>query len=178
MWFMVVSKKVLYWESEDKRKFLEVPQLLTQGCVLNIWGFPQMRATPNGWFVREILFKWMIWIDLGVPSIYGTPHMSTHPDTSCMSSGLRHIMPYLHGTTFVTFVDSVSGMADLASCEERSGEKKSAPLQWIVVMVTSGNLNYWLVNGCHEFCIFPLILGCDYHPNWLIFFTGVETTNQ
>ena len=41
----------------------------------------------------------------------------------------------------------------------------------------------WLVvTGCHEFGIFPLILGCDHHPNWLslIFFrTGwLKTTNQ
>ena len=32
----------------------------------------------------------------------------------------------------------------------------------------------WLVvNGCHEFGIFPEILGCCPHPNWLIFFRGV-----
>ena len=26
--------------------------------------------------------------------------------------------------------------------------------------------NTWLVvTGCHQFWMFPLILGCDYHPN-------------
>ena len=37
--------------------------------------------------------------------------------------------------------------------------KKNMSLTWLVV---------WL-----PFFIFPLILGCDYHPNWLIFFRGV-----
>ena len=34
--------------------------------------------------------------------------------------------------------------------------------------------------GCHEFGIFPLILGCSHHPNWRthIFQRGGPTTNQ
>ena len=41
--------------------------------------------------------------------------------------------------------------------------------------------HHWLVvNGCHEFCIFPEILGCDHHPNWRtpIFQRGGPTTNH
>ena len=43
-------------------------------------------------------------------------------------------------------------------------------------MVMLMGFNDWLVvNGCHEFWMFPLILGCDYHPNWRthIFQVGV-----
>ena len=40
---------------------------------------------------------------------------------------------------------------------------------------------FWLVvNGCHQFLIFPEILGCDHHPKWRspIFQRGGPTTNQ
>ena len=42
------------------------------------------------------------------------------------------------------------------------------------------NIIWLVVNGCHEFCIFPLILGCCHHPNWRthIFQRGGPTTNQ
>ena len=48
--------------------------------------------------------------------------------------------------------------------------------RWIVYWVNQPNSWFWLVVWFGTFFIFPYIW--NNHPNWLIFFRGVQTTNQ